>query len=104
MFLNLTLQVDKCNFVRHMDALNAELKDAHDTTRGLADAVLASFTFQLWPYIMGSHYQRVCRCSQCMARFERHLVEMEHDFLRPYGLCVVNPRKSAFMFIEVREM
>lgn len=87
-----------------MDLLNAELKDAHNTTLGLADAVLASFTFQLWPYIMRSHYQRVRRCSQCMARFERHLVEMDQVLLRPYGLCVVNPRECAFMFIEIREV
>lgn len=42
-----------------MDKLNATLRDAHDTSFGLWDAIMGALTFQLWEYLVGTHYTRV---------------------------------------------
>lgn len=57
------MQVDEAAFAQAMHKMNETLKDAHNTTYGLFDNLLASITFQLSPGLWGTHYTKVRGCS-----------------------------------------
>lgn len=52
-------QVDADRFAQAMRAYNAILLDAEYRPYGFFDNLLASLTFQLSPYVLGTHYKRV---------------------------------------------
>ena len=106
------MQVDEAAFAQAMHKMNETLKDAHNTTYGLFDHLLASLTFQLSPGLLGTHNTKVRGYSlvylvltaQCMKRFDAQLHAAETDLFSPAGYRLVPPGLTAFMFIEVRAL
>lgn len=53
------IQVDGQEYTRFIKSINATLRSAADPWYGLLDNFLTNTTFQLWPILIGTHYQRV---------------------------------------------
>lgn len=100
--------MDPHAFASDINNLNAILRSALDPYYGLLDNFLTSMTFQLWPYVVGTHHDRVCEqashLTQCIKRFYTMLEDMELRLLNPAGLQITPPAQTAFMYLEFTAM
>lgn len=61
------IQIHHQDYADAIAELNAILRDAENRTYGCVDNLLTNLTFQLWPVVWGTHYQKVGRDRLCSA-------------------------------------
>ncbi|SNX85157.1 uncharacterized protein MEPE_03866 [Melanopsichium pennsylvanicum] len=75
--------------------INQLLIDAHNPTHTWIDNIVAILTFYLSSIMLGTHYKKT------IEKLNNYIDKVNKDLLHPVGLALVNPVKTAFLFIEV---
>ncbi|SPO28574.1 uncharacterized protein UTRI_04452 [Ustilago trichophora] len=93
--LELEGRISPTTFSELINDLNSILIDAHNPTRTWIDNSIAIATFYLSTVVFGSHYRRT------MQKLETFIQRSNIEILHPVGLSLADPRKSAFLFVEM---
>ncbi|KAJ2857705.1 hypothetical protein GGI22_003452, partial [Coemansia erecta] len=89
-------RVDEHRFKRFVRRINLMLREAEDSTlRNVAEGCLAFATLYLSTLIIKPHFNKT------LDRISKFVEAENKAIFRPAGLMVIDPRQTAFMFIEV---
>jgi len=88
-------RITPTEFQNTLNEFNQVLGSAHDPYKSCCDNCVAVLTFYLSPLVFGSHYDRE------MKRFTKLIDRANRELYNPAGLNILNPRKSAFLFLEI---
>ncbi|KIS68254.1 uncharacterized protein UMAG_10511 [Mycosarcoma maydis] len=93
--LELEGRISPTTFSELINDINTLLIKAHNPRRTWIDNTFAILTFYISTLLFGSHHQRT------MAELDSCIESCNRQTLHPAGLSLVNPRKTAFLFIEL---
>ncbi|SJX64082.1 uncharacterized protein SRS1_14737 [Sporisorium reilianum f. sp. reilianum] len=93
--LELEGRISPTTFSELINDINALLIKAHSPARTWVDNSLAILTFYISTAIAGSHYQRT------MHELDRLIERLNAEVLHPVGLALADPRRAAFLFLEL---
>ncbi|CDU25363.1 uncharacterized protein SPSC_05197 [Sporisorium scitamineum] len=93
--LELEGRISPTTFSELINDINTLLIKAHNPTKTWIDNTFAISTFYLSTLLVGSHYRRTMR------ELEELIARSNRETLNPVGLSLVDPHKSAFLFIEL---
>ncbi|KAJ1666905.1 hypothetical protein IW140_003323 [Coemansia sp. RSA 1813] len=92
----LGVRVDEHRFKRFVRRINLMLKEAEESTlRNVAEGCLAFATLYLSTLVIKPHFNKT------LDRISKFVEAENKTVFRPAGLMVIDPRQTAFMFIEV---
>ncbi|GAA5927421.1 ERF4 family protein [Sporobolomyces koalae] len=78
-----------------LNDLNAILVSAHDPLRSIFDNTLAVLTLWISPLVKSSHYNKE------MVKFVQRIEQVNRDHLNPVGLNLLDPERTAYLFLEL---
>ncbi|KAJ9474013.1 Ras modification protein ERF4 [Pseudozyma hubeiensis] len=93
--LELEGRISPTTFSEIINDINSLLVSAHNPTRLWIDNSIAILTFYISTLLVKGHYQRT------MEELDRIISKYNEETLHPVGLSLVDPRKTAFLFIEL---
>ncbi|GAA6058825.1 hypothetical protein JCM10212_002769 [Sporobolomyces blumeae] len=88
-------RVSPTDYQAMLDELNSILTSAYDPRKSILDNALAVLTLWISPLLLKTHYEREIR------RFEQAMDRANREVMNPAGLNLVNPKRNAYLFLEL---